>query len=126
MLTSTYTAEFWQTLTRLRTSSRLILAALEDDDVEQVERLSRDAERDMASIRPIVDARVADSDRTEEDEQMAEMLRDLKDMNDRILEVLSVKSTETSTRIGEIRENKLKLVHYRSADRGPRVLDHRG
>ncbi|MCA9321053.1 MAG: hypothetical protein KDB53_09975 [Planctomycetes bacterium] len=126
MLTTTYSAGFWQTITRLRSSSRLILSALEHDDVDEVERLSRAAERDMAIIRPVIEARADDPDRNPEDAQLAEMVAGLKDMNDRILEVLAEKRRETLDRLGELRSNRLRLAHYRPEDQGSQVIDRKG
>ena len=51
------TPDFWKKLAEIRSLSRLVLVALEEENVEEVERLSRDSERLMAEIRPTVEAR---------------------------------------------------------------------
>ena len=111
----TLTPSFWHRLTSLRSTSRLILVALEESDIAEVKRLSRAMERDLARIKPVIEARVADPNRTEEDGQLAEILEELKGMNDRILEEIAVKSRETLEEVGMLHENRLKLAYYKSS-----------
>ncbi len=128
MIAETYSPAFWKRLTRLRAISRLILAALEEDDVDRVKALSEEAEERMAEIRPIIESRLQDPDRTEDDAQLAEMVGDLKLMNDRILDVLSVKAEETRRAIGEAKETRLRLMRFKASRGGhdARVIDRRG
>ncbi|HGY92703.1 MAG TPA: hypothetical protein ENK43_16155 [Planctomycetes bacterium] len=128
MIAETYSPAFWQRLTRLRSISRLVLAALEEDDVDRVKALSEEAEERMGEIRPIIESRLQDPDRTEDDEQLADMVGDLKLMNDRILDVLSVKTEETRRAIGEAKEARLRLMRFKATRGGQdaRVIDRRG
>ncbi len=122
--TNSISADFWEKLKRIRSLSRLVLVALEEDDVDRVERLSKESERLMAEIRPTVEARGEVVERNEDDIQMRELLGELGRMNQRILEVLDERREEVRAELGRVRDGKLKLVHYRnSAEREPELLD---
>ena len=109
------TTEFWQSLSGLRACSRRILVALEEGDFDALVRLSRESERTLAELRPVIEARMEHPERTEEDELLAEMLEDLRRMNDRIVEELALGRQAVADELGEVRESRLKLVQFRDA-----------
>ncbi|MCB9834113.1 MAG: hypothetical protein H6807_16750 [Planctomycetes bacterium] len=118
------TPDFWKKLAEIRSLSRLVLVALEEENVEEVERLSRDSERLMAEIRPTVEARGQAAERNEDDLLLRELLGELATMNQRILEELDLRREAVRAELGRVREGKLKLVHYRSSrEREPEMLD---
>ncbi len=108
------TPDFWEKLSQVRTISRLILNALEVNDIEEVERLSRESDALMAQIKPIIEERAAAVERTEDDLHLKELLIELQKMNDRILEEVVLHRDATKKELCTIRENKLRLVHYKS------------
>ena len=114
MLTETHDEGFWLALHRVRQASRLILVALDDDDLDQVQRLSRVCARDMDRIRPAIEARLDRADRTEDDEALAVMLRELSLANDRIVQTLMERRRETAEALGEVRSNRLRILRWRS------------
>lgn len=121
------TPEFWNNLNELKNNSTLVLAALESDDCELVERLARESEALLAEIRPEIEARLFSPDRTDEDMQIVDVLKELETLNGAIRDRLSERREEVVKELGEVRTNKLRLVHYRSnstAETGtPHLLD---
>lgn len=118
------TTIFWSNLERIRSCSRLVLTAIEQDDIAEVERITKESETLMAEIRPIIEERRQDPNRNEHDEVLFEIVNELKKMNDRIIEELQVRAEETRVEIGRIRENRLKLVHHRpNLNINPSLLD---
>lgn len=117
------TPEFWDQLAKIRSISRLVLVALAEDDIEEVERLSRESDRLMTAIRPVVEerARVKEGN---EDDVLRKLLRELGVMNQRILEEIEVRRNEVREELGRVRDSKLRLVHYRNAhEPEPELLD---
>ena len=126
MTEDSITPGFWDKLTRVRSISRLTLDALETEDIDEVERLSRESDVLMGELRPIIEARAASKERTEDDALLKELLIELKTMNDRILEEVTLHRDATQAELGVIRESRLRLVHYRSGVQPePAVLDTR-
>jgi hypothetical protein len=113
---------FWTVLDRLRTTSQLVLIALERDDVETVERLSREADDMIATIRPELDARAA----ADEEGDFRPLVFELQRLNGRVLERLEEKKRETLERLGQIRTHRLQLVHFRHAGDSGNELDREG
>lgn len=108
------TPEFWDKLSQIRTISRLTLNALEENDIDEVERLSRESDQMMSEVKPVIEARAADSERNEDDLLLKELLFELQKMNDRILEEVIIHRDATKKELSMIRESKLRLVHYKS------------
>ena len=124
MSPSSLTTRLWERLAEVRSLSRLILVALEEDDVVEVERLARRSDRAMAEIGPRLEARRLDGGGSEDDAMLGEILADLKRMNDRILEELALRAAETRESLGELRHARLRLVHHRhGATQEPALLD---
>ena len=123
MLTGSYTTRFWERLREVRLCSRRLLVALEEDDVDEVERLSRDAEELLAELKPVIEERLRTSERSEDDEMLGEMLSDLAAMNGRILEELAERTERVRRDLAEVRENRLRLTHFRAHDRNGARLD---
>ncbi|MFT7617208.1 MAG: hypothetical protein ACI97A_000842 [Planctomycetota bacterium] len=108
------TPDFWDKLSQVRTISRLTLNALEANDIDEVERLSKESDAVMTEIKPIIEARAESADRNEDDFLLKELLIELQTMNDRILEEVIHHRDETLKELNQIRSSKLKLVHYKS------------
>lgn len=108
------TPDFWEKLSQVRTVSRLTLNALEDNDIDEVERLSKESDALMAEIRPVIVARAEATERNEDDLLLKELLVELQKMNDRILEEVILHRDATKKELCTIRESKLRLVHYKS------------
>lgn len=122
--TTSITPTFWKNLERIRNCSRLVLAALAENDVERVEQVTRESETLMAEIAPVLEERRQDPNRNEDDEMLFEIVHELKQMNTRIIDELKVRADETRVEIGRIRESRLKLVHHRpQLSIHPSILD---
>lgn len=119
------TADFWKTLSGLRACSRRILVALEEGDLDELERLSRESEETLAVLKPVLEERMAHPEHNEDDIRLAEMVDDLKLMNERIVEELEIGKQQIANEIGEVRENRLRLVQYRDAAlaKEPQLVD---
>lgn len=108
------TPDFWDKLSQVRTISRLTLNALEDNDIDEVERLSKESDAVMSEIKPIIEARAASAERNDDDVLLKGLLVELKTMNDRILEEVILHRDEAKQELHLVRSSKLKLVHYKS------------
>ena len=108
------TPEFWEKLSQVRNLSRLTLNALEEQDIEEVERLSRESEDLMHELKPIIEARSRSEERNDDDVLLKELLLELQKMNDRILEEVTLHRDATLEELKRIRSSKLRLVHYKS------------
>lgn len=108
------TPEFWDQLSQVRTISRLTLNALEENDIDEVERLSRESEELMAQIKPVIEARASATERNEDDMLLKELLVELQKMNDRILEEVVLHRDAAKEELARVRDGKLRLVHYKS------------
>ena len=114
--------DFWAALRLLRRSSERVLIAIEQDDIDAVERLSRESETLVRELQSCFDAGGPDVDE-ETREGFRELVRELRAINDRVLFRLAEKRNETLQRLGELRQNRLRLVRYENVDIEPARLD---
>ena len=108
------TPEFWEKLSQVRSISRLTLNALEENDIEEVERLSKESDLLMGEIKPVIEARASAKERNDDDLILKDLLVELQKMNDRILEEITLHREAAHKELCMIRESKLRLVHYKS------------
>lgn len=126
MTAQTLDLGFWKVLERLRTTSQLVLIALENDDTAEVERLAAEAENLLAYIGPRVEERRVLSDMPEEAEALSTVLAELQRMNGAIIARIEERKRETLEKMQSLRTSRLKLVHYRRPETNPVHLDQEG
>lgn len=105
----------WKALEELRNTSQMVLVALENDDIDLVQRLANEADEWLALLRPEIERRAAEAPLTEADQAFTEVVHELQTINGRILERIDEKKKESAQRLGDLRRHRLKLVHYRAS-----------
>lgn len=111
----------WAALARLRDVSRLVLVAIENDDLDQVNRLAKEADVLVASIKAY-----RESDQPLSDEARA-MIEEISAGNRRVVEGLNQRLSETSAELTRTRAGRAKLKAVKlpptAATATPSLLD---
>ncbi len=100
----------WQALRRLRNVSRLILVAIERDDLEAIERLADESQHLIDELRPALDG-------TKPDPEFAEPFAEIGAMNQMIVARLKERRDEVAREIAEAGAMRRNLRGLR--DLGP-------
>lgn len=95
--------DLWPALDELRKISRLVLVALEENELDRVQELAMRS-RELATV---IEEGLVDHPRSAE---LEAILRELRGMNDRILEVLVEQREEAAQSIAETRRQRFKVL----------------
>ncbi|MEZ6195552.1 MAG: hypothetical protein R3F20_07470 [Planctomycetota bacterium] len=98
------TNELWAGLDEMRRISRLILVALEEDDLDRVQALARRS----SELTALVERELGDA--ADADGELAECLFELSRMNGRIVEVLRSRRDEARDAMAEARRRRFQVV----------------
>ena len=111
----------WAALARLRDVSRLVLAAIERDDLDQVHRCSREADVLVASVRAYQESGEPLS------EEACEMIEQITVANQRVVDGLQGRIRETSAELARSRDGSSRLKAVKmpptAATAKPTLLD---
>jgi hypothetical protein len=111
----------WAALARLRDISRLVLAAIERNDLEGIQRLAHEGDALAKIVQPCLPPPGSDTPlpaRLEAD------LADLADAYRAIARGLEARRAETLTEVRAVRRTRLRLAAtHRAAETRPTVLD---
>jgi chorismate mutase len=105
-MTSDTIIDLWPALDELRRTSRLVLIALEADDLDRVQTLAARSQ-ELAST---VENGLKDHPSSP---KLATILRELHAMNDRIVTVLAERRAEAAQAVAETRRQRFRVVASR-------------
>ena len=111
----------WDALKRLRDISRLVLAAIERDDLDEVARLAREGDALTAIVAPVI---ASHQGRPELPEGVDDELTELGHAYSNIVAGLGRRARETQRELGDVRRTRtqLRLVGLKGSDE-PAMVD---
>lgn len=96
----------WASLARIRDLSRMVLAAIERDDLEEIERLSRESNALLAVVEPVLDRMKEDSTLPAD---IGVQLRELASTYQAITSALQERRDSVGRGLKEVRRNRARL-----------------
>lgn len=105
-MTTATIIDLWPALDELRRTSRLVLVALEEDDLDRVQMLAARSQE----LAGIVESGLAGHPSSP---ALAETLGELRAMNDRIVQVLAERRDAAAASVAEARRQRFRVVASR-------------
>jgi hypothetical protein len=111
----------WASLARIRNISRLVLAAIERDDIEEIERLSREGKALLAVVQPVLDRMKEESTLPDD---IGTQLEELSASYQAIIGGLKRRRDEIGRTLEDVRRTRVRLRKAGlAADSGPPTVD---